>query len=216
EWFEPEKELIDYIESFSPGVLTENEQLRRKLELAEKRAEQAEEKALTEIKAKVLKAFGEETPKKGEVKPPIGGTTYFRTSVKNTEEEPAIEVVKQLVHDENIWAFSEGAGKRKINPGDYICFYAGKVGVIAHARVKSAPTYQPKHPKVDRPKEYPWIIQLEGVKFYPDNPVLVQGVLPKLDMAKGADKEKIEKHWGPWFMGTSHVSEHDFKVLTRQ
>lgn len=91
-----------------------------------------------------------------------------------------------------------------------------KDGGIAHARVKTAPEYKPRCPGIDLPKDYPWVFELYDVHYYPENPVIAKDVLPKMDVARNVDKEKLEKSWGVWFRGTTRVTEHDFKLLTRR
>lgn len=223
EWFQPGQELLDFIKSYTPRLLDENRKLAKKLEVTEHQMEKAKEEVFREIAEKV---FGKEhkrteaektqprTPKK---EPNNGGPLYIRTSVKGNKDETAEEIVRKLVVDEGIWAFNVNTGLiKRIKPGDYICFYAVRHGVIAHARIRTRPEYNPNHPKVKRSKEYPWIVKLEGVHYYPDNPVKVKEIVPKLDMAAGADLHTIDKKWGGWFQGTKRVTEHDFKILTGQ
>lgn len=213
EWFEPDQELLDFIESFSPRLFMENEKLARELKAAEQRAEKIKEEIFQEIVEKVFRP--KPTSGGGAIRPE--SPKYIRTSVKADKDETAEEEVRRLVVEENIWAFHENTKLRKrIKPGDYICFYASKLGIIAHARVKTAPKYMPNHPKIRHSKEYPWVCELEDVKYYPNNPVNVKEILPKLEMASNEDPVVLNKKWGIYFQGTTTLTEHDFKLLTRQ
>jgi hypothetical protein len=151
---------------------------------------------------------GVEPAKKPEV-----GTTYCLTPVRSSKDESNVEVVRRLLVDNGIYAFSKSTPVRNVNPGDQICFYASGVGVIAHARVKTRPERQ-INPIVRDAKKYPYTFQLEDAKFYPNNPVVIDvGLRQKLDAFKESDPTK---HWGWFVTPTRRVTEHDYKLLTRQ
>jgi hypothetical protein len=141
-------------------------------------------------------------------------TNYVITPTKSDENEAAEEIIKTLVGKEGIYAFGERTPCRKdLKPGDWICFYATTVGVVAHAKVLSSPKKTP-HPSVSHPEEYPWVFRLGDVKLYTENPVVVDALLrDKLDAFKNRDPDK---HWA-WFVQATHwVTEHDFRILTGQ
>ena len=143
------------------------------------------------------------------------GIAYCLTPVKSTKDETNVENVRCLVVENGIYAFSQATPQKNLKPGDRICFYASKVGIIAHARVKTSPKRQP-NPIVRDIKKYPFTFEVDEVKYYPDNPVKLDVNLRKrLDAFKGSDIEKLEKHWGWFVTPTRRVTEHDFKMLTR-
>jgi len=136
EWFEDDQQLRDYIKGFSPDILEKNRKLQEELEAKERQLGRVKHEIFIEIKEKVFGETVESPGKKAARKPEKAKraddeTWYFRTSVKGSKGKPTREVVRRLVVDENIWAFSEGVAHRKnIRPGDYICFYAQKMGVL--------------------------------------------------------------------------------------
>jgi hypothetical protein len=61
--------------------------------------------------------------------------------MKNETAEACIE---KLVGREPIYGFGENTpGRKRIKPGDWICFYANGNDVVAHARVVSLPERKP-------------------------------------------------------------------------
>ena len=143
------------------------------------------------------------------------GVAYCLTPVKSTKDETNVECVRRLVAENGIYAFSQATPEKSLKPGDRICFYASKVGVIAHARVKTSPKRQP-HPKVLNREKYPWTFEVDEVKYYQDNPVMLDvNLRRRLDAFKGSDIKKLEKHWGWFVTPTRRVTEHDFQLMTR-
>jgi len=143
-----------------------------------------------------------------------GSVCYWITPVKGENNTSAEEVIKRLVGEEGIYAFGERTpGRKEIKPGDWICFYAAGVGVVAHARVKSKPKRKP-HKKIQHPERYPWTFELEETKLYAKDPVILDvNLRRKLDAFKNRDPEK---YWAWFVQATRKVSKHDFMVLTRQ
>jgi len=142
-----------------------------------------------------------------------GEPVFWLTPVKDHETETSIECVENLVGKTRIYAFSERTpGRKHVKPGDWICFYATSIGVVAHARVASAPEHKP-HPKVVDPDGYPYTFKLESSKLYPSEPVILDGARRvQLDAFRSRDPE------GPWawyVQGTHKITKHDFEMLTR-
>ncbi len=138
---------------------------------------------------------------------------YAITPFKGTEDEQPQELARRLMVQNKLWAFPKRAKNiEKLRPGDYVCIFAAGIGVIAHARIKTKPEYNPNHQKVRNSDEFPWIVQLEDVHFYPDQPVVVKDILSELDMAKVLTNQR---EWGVLVRGFKFITEHDFKLLTR-
>ena len=122
--------------------------------------------------------------------------------------------LRRLIVEENIWAFGENTpGRKSVKPGDWVCFYLSKSGVVAHGQVSSNPTYL-KHPKVRDPEKYPWVFKLINTVVYPEFPTrLDKDMRKRLDSFKDRDPDK---RWG-WFVQTNRkITEHDFKNLTQK
>jgi len=146
--------------------------------------------------------------------PEIGRANYIITPTKSEEDVSAEEIIKTLVGKERIYAFGERTPCRKdLKPGDWICFYATTVGIVAHAKVASLPEKK-QHPSVHHPEDYPWVFRLNDVKVYTENPVVVDAELrSRLDTFKD---RAPDKHWAWFVQATRWVTEHDFHILTRQ
>ena len=116
---------------------------------------------------------------------------YWLTPVKSDAEGSAEEVIRSLVEQEHIFALSKRMARgRGLKPDDWICFYAAKTGVIAHARVASSPRDKP-HPKVRHSEKYPCVFLLDDVHSYPDAPIVIDaGLRNKLDAFAGRDAER--------------------------
>lgn len=141
-------------------------------------------------------------------------TTYWLTPVKSDEEASAEETVQALVGEEKIYAFGDRTpGRKRIKPGDWICFYATTKGVIAHAKVASAPE-KGQNPKVRHPDMYPWLFGLTSVRLYTDTPIVIDAALrTRLDAFTGRDPDK---GWAWFVQATRSVSAHDLAILTGQ
>lgn len=161
---------------------------------------------------KLRQLYIERQLEKGPEKEREGGLVYCLTPVKSTKEQSNVDCVRSLVMENGIYAFSEATPQKNLKPGDLICFYASGIGVIAHARVKTRPKREP-NPSVRNADKYPFTFEVEDVKFYPENPVVIDsGLRQRLDTFKGLD---AAKHWGWFVTPTRRITEHDFKILTR-
>lgn len=137
---------------------------------------------------------------------------YCLTPVKSTKEETSEECIRRLVVENKMYAFSKRTPQKNLKPGDYICFYASGIGVIAHARVRTSPRLQP-NPIVRDADKYPYTFELDEVRYYPDEPIVLDVNLRRqLDAFKGKD---ADANWGWFVTPTRWVTEHDFRLLTR-
>lgn len=141
-------------------------------------------------------------------------SAYWMTPVASDENRTAEETIQTLVGKSHIYAFGDRTpGRLRLKSGDWICFYAARNGVVAHAQVSSAPEKK-KHKDILNPDIFPWVFGLKNEKLYLDNPVIIDAdTRALLDKFKGRDPSK---GWA-WFVQTTRlISENDFKVLTRQ
>ena len=143
----------------------------------------------------------------------VGEATYWLTPVKSYEEETAEECIQKLVGRERIYAFGDRTpGRKHLKPGDWICFYATGIGVVAHAKVASLPERKP-HPAVRNPDQYPWTFRLEKTRLYLNEPTVVDVSLrTRLEVFQGRDPAR---NWAWFVQATRKVSEHDFRIVTR-
>jgi hypothetical protein len=133
--------------------------------------------------------------------------------VASDKDGTAEDVIRTLVGTEQIYAFGDKTpGRKHLKPGDWICFYANGKGVVAHARVASAPLRKP-HDKVRHADKYPWTFRLDKTQLYLTKPVVVDAdARATLDAFA---KQEQQKAWAWFVQGTRKLSEHDFTFLIR-
>ena len=149
------------------------------------------------------------------LEPPVEGeVVYWLTPVAPDEEQAAEQVIQALVGQARIYAFGERApGRTRLKPGDWICFYASGKGVVAHAKITSLPEKKP-HPRVRHSDQYPWVFRLSDERLYLEDPVVIDSdTRSRLDAFRGREPSKA---WAWLVQATRKITEHDFRVLTRQ
>jgi len=139
---------------------------------------------------------------------------YWITPVKSDEEQTAEEVISSLVGKDHIYAISERTpGRKHIKPGDTICFYTTTKGVVAHAKVTSKPEKK-FQPEVRDTEKYNWVFSLKKPQLYINKPIIIDmASRGRLDEFRDRD---LNKSWGWFVQATRRITEHDFRVLTRQ
>jgi hypothetical protein len=139
---------------------------------------------------------------------------YFMTPVRDEEDWSAQDAIKGLL-SAGWYVFGDSTpGRKKIKPGDRICFYEKGVGVVAEAEVASVPERMP--PKVNgigkNLDAFPWSFRVRKPRFFFDKPIVIDVELrSKLDAFVGRDPTLV---WSWFVQPTKLVTEHDFAVLT--
>jgi hypothetical protein len=112
-----------------------------------------------------------------------------------------------------MWAFGENTGGRNsLKPGDYVCFYLSRKGIVAHAKAVTEPRYEISE-IVKTPEKYPWIFKVEDEEVYLDLPVeLSEEKRSKLDAFRGKD---ANSNWGWFVMGSHTITRNDYYELIR-
>ncbi|MHB8927665.1 MAG: EVE domain-containing protein [Bacillota bacterium] len=141
-------------------------------------------------------------------------TAYWLTPVASEEDSSAEQVIKSLL-GAGIYALGERTpGRKALKQGDWICFYASGIGVIAHARVKSPPNRRRTNRLVRHPDRFPYVFELDQVSVYSDRPTtLSPDIRSRLDAFKDRDQSKP---WAWFVQGTGRLSKHDYFLLTQQ
>lgn len=141
-----------------------------------------------------------------------GEEQYWLSPVASDEVETAEQTIKNLVAEENIYAFGDRTpGRQHIKPADWICFYATGKGVVAHAQIVSRPEHK-LHNRVRHPEEYPWVFSVKDVSLYLDKPIVIDAALrSQLDAFRDRDPNK---GWAWFVQATRKVTEDDFRLLT--
>lgn len=138
--------------------------------------------------------------------------SYWIAPAQATDDYSAEEHIETLVEEHQVWAFSEGAkGRRHVEAGDWICFYAAGNGVVAHGEALSAPEFNPDYTVAELdPRD--WTFELGKVELYLDNPVIIDLELRgELDAFEDKDPDG---NWSWFVRGTHQLTEHDFHHLT--
>lgn len=144
---------------------------------------------------------------------PKSGTMYLLTPVATEEDISAEQTIRSLL-GQGVYVFGERtAGRKDLKPGDKIAFYESGKGVVASADVASRAEKRTIRFVKDAEK-YPWAFTVTNVRYFFEEPVVIDAALrAQLDAFAAKDPH------GPWswlVQGTRKITEHDFKVLTRQ
>lgn len=141
-------------------------------------------------------------------------TSYWLAPVGSDEKRAAEEVIKNVVGEEHVYAFGERTpGRKVLKPGDWIAFYATGKGVVAHAKVASAPM-KGEHPSIKHSDQYPYLFKLSDPVLYIDDPVIIDSSLrAKLEAFKDRDPSK---GWAWLVQATRKLSDADYHLLTRK
>lgn len=146
----------------------------------------------------------------------VSEMTYWMTSIKsdNDETETVEEALHSLLVQYNVYAYGDRTpGRKTIKPKDKICFYATGKGVMADAIVASYPERR-MHEGIKDIENFPWIFDLKDPNLYFENPTIIDADLrAQLDAFK--DKDPHESNWAWFVQSTKKISEHDFKLLTK-
>ena len=148
-----------------------------------------------------------------EPRPGEEGIKYYLLPAADSEDGTPVLENLHLWLDQGMWGLGERTGYRKsFRPGDRLCFYAVRIGVVVECRVaSSAYALEPsKSPKPDL--AVPYGIQLEDVRWFDDEPVpLTTEVRAELTAFQGRD---LTKGWAWFVQGTSKLTQEDFELLT--
>ncbi len=145
---------------------------------------------------------------------PVDAVAYWLTPVKSEEDATAEAVIRTLVGEEGVYAFGERTpGRKRLKPGDWICFYATGTGIVAHAQVQSSPE-KTLHPRVRHAEQYPWVFRLHHSHLYLEAPRVIDAAL-RSQLEAFRDRDPATS-WAWFVQATRSVSAHDFQVLTDQ
>ena len=133
------------------------------------------------------------------------------------DSEDGMPVLENLHHwlDRGMWGLGQRTGYRKFfRPGDRLCFYAARIGVVAECIVTS-PAFDLDRKKSPKPNlDVPYGIRLEDVRWFEDTPVvLTPEVRAELSAFQGRD---LSKGWAWFVQGTSKLTVEDFELLIGQ
>ena len=133
------------------------------------------------------------------------------------DSEDGMPVLENLHHwlDRGMWGLGQRTGYRKsFRPGDRLCFYAARIGVVAECTVTS-PAFDLDRKESPKPHlDVPYGIRLKDVRWFEDTAVvLTPEVRAELSAFQGRD---LNKGWAWFVQGTSKLTAEDFELLTGQ
>jgi len=133
------------------------------------------------------------------------------------DSEDGMPVLENLHHwlDQGMWGLGQRTGYRKaFRPGDRLCFYAVRIGVVVECTVVS-PAFDLDHKESPKPHlDVPYGIRLKDVRWFEDMPVvLTPEVRGELSAFQGRD---LNKGWAWFVQGTSKLTVEDFELLMGQ
>lgn len=143
---------------------------------------------------------------------PDGAVEYYLLPARDSEDgTPVLDNLHRWL-DSGIWGIGTRTGYRKaFKPGDKLCWYAVKIGVVATAEAASECYPLPKQdspaPKVD----VPYAIRLLNLRW------LAAPVKIDLDLRKTLNEFKRrnpEKDWAFFVQGTSKLDSEDYARIT--
>ena len=139
---------------------------------------------------------------------PASERRYLLTPVRNRPGKPATDTIRDYLNKGYYVFAADTPFRAALRPGDKICFYASKVGVVASADITSQAELRPR---AEIPEEYPWVFSLANPHDFLDRPVVLTADLcAKLD----ACKKKGSANWN-WIVSfTKNLTAHDFRMLT--
>lgn len=140
--------------------------------------------------------------------------TFLMTPVSDEGDVTAKATITALLNAGWYVFADKTPGRKRLKPGDRICFYESGVGVVAEAEVASVPEEKPPSVKgiVKNLDKFRWSFRLTNTRFFFDGPVAIDADLrSRLDAFTARDSTQS---WSWFVQGTRVVNEHDFVVLT--
>jgi hypothetical protein len=130
------------------------------------------------------------------------------------DSEDGMPVLENLHHwlDRGMWGLGQRTGYRKaFRPGDRLCFYAVRIGVVAECTVVS-PAFELDQKESPKPHlDVPYGIRLKDVRWFENMPIaLTTDVRTELSAFQGRD---LSKGWAWFVQGTSKLTAEDFELL---
>lgn len=139
---------------------------------------------------------------------------YLLTPVSDEAETAAKDTIADLLNAGWYVFGDKTPGRKRLEPGDRICFFESGVGVVAEAEVASLPEREPPAAKgiAKNLKAFPWSFRLTNARLFFDTPIATDADL-RAKLHAFADRDP-SRSWSWFVQGTRVVNEQDFAVLT--
>lgn len=154
------------------------------------------------------------SPKQRSSQTATSDRVYLMAPVRDEPEMSAKDTVRELL-EAGWYVFGETTpGRKRLKPGDRICFYESGVGVIADAEAATRPERQPPavHGLVRDLEKYPWSFRVKNPRFFFDKPIVIDAAMRE-NLDAFASREPA-RSWSWFVQGTRSLSKHDYELLT--
>lgn len=144
------------------------------------------------------------------VKDSPGNAFYLLPAADSEDGTPVLDNLRRWL-DKELWGLGQRTGYRKeFSPGDYLCFYAVRTGVVAECEVASSCFELSSRDNPTRNK-VPYAIRVKNVRWLEKPVELTADIRQHLNAFQGRDPNK---GWAWFVQGTSKLTEDDFRLLT--
>jgi hypothetical protein len=138
------------------------------------------------------------------------GAYYLLPAADSEDGTPVIDNLHRWL-DKGLWGLGQRTGYRKsFAPGDRLCFYAVRIGVVTECMVDS-PSFELSRRENPSTVEVTYAIRLRGVRWFKEPVELTADLRSQLSAFQGRDPSK---GWAWFVQGTSKLTEDDFHLLT--
>lgn len=146
---------------------------------------------------------------------PSATRTYWVIPAGNRPDKSSESILRAWLRH-NMWGMHKStAGRTHLKPGDHVCFYAAKVGVVVIAEVAGTvdrALQVAELPEDDRNHtELFYEVPLTKIRWLPEPIPLDESLRNQLDAFRGRSPSAP---WGWFVQSASRVSERDFRLLT--
>jgi hypothetical protein len=139
------------------------------------------------------------------------GSDYYLLPAADAEDD--VRVIDNLHRwlDQKLWGLGERtAYRRDFSPGDHLCFYAVRKGIVAEATVSSR-CFELTSRKSPVNYKVPYAIHLDNIYWLKEVVELSEEVRSRLSAFQDRDPSK---GWAWFVQGTSKMTKRDFEILT--
>jgi len=216
QFFQPDSEVVKVILSTlrsKLGVVATGQDIVEFLSCRKPAVQEVKAEPVAPVQPKSTSSVVQEAPQEKNYQSAADGNTLHLISpVKAEDGRSAEEIIRDLL-DRGWYVFADAtAGRKRLKPGDRLCFYIGKKGVVAEAQVASFPEIG-SVPGVKHPEKYRWRFRIAEVRYFFDRPIALDAPMRRrLEGFVGKDPDSSSWSW--YVQGTSIVSAKDFAILT--
>jgi hypothetical protein len=137
---------------------------------------------------------------------------YLLPAADSEDGTPVMDNLHRWL-DKGLWGLGQRTGYRKsFAPGDRLCFYAARIGVVVEA-VAASESFELSRRRNPSTVEVPYAVELEDVHWFDEPVELTADVRRQLSAFEGRD---LSKGWAWFVQGTSKLTESDFGLFTGQ